>query len=248
MERRSSGINNTFYEDLKEDWLQATNHPIALLRAENNVRNPWILQTIQQSVGPSAHILDIGCGGGLLTNFLASRGYQVTGIDLSASSLEIARQNAIGFKAEYLMAQAEFLPFPNESFDVVSAMDLLEHVENPKRVIEEASRVLKPGGLFFFHTFNRTWQSYLLVIKGVEWCVKNTPSNMHVFSLFIKPEEMEGLCKRVSLKVETWMGLNPKALSLPFWKMLWTREVPSDFLFTFTKSLKTGYVGIARKI
>jgi 2-polyprenyl-6-hydroxyphenyl methylase/3-demethylubiquinone-9 3-methyltransferase len=238
MERK---INNAFYEELKEGWYEESSHPIALLRSENALRNPWIASKIS---APSK-ILDMGCGGGFLTHFLSQKGHETYGVDLSPSSLEIARKKDP--KTHYLCADVTKLPFEDKSFDVVSAMDLLEHVEDPRKVIAEASRLLRPQGLFFFHTFNRNFFSYLLVIKGVEWIVKNTPKNMHVYPLFIKPVELQQMCEEFQLEVEEFKGVRPKFKKKAFWKMIVTREVPSDFEFEFTPSLSTGYSGMARK-
>lgn len=236
-------INNAFYETLKEKWHLSTNHPVALLRAENALRNPWIAKQLS----PHSKVLDIGCGGGFLTNFLAQEGHQVFGVDLSLESLKVAQEGDKTKTVDYQVADAVALPFPSESFDVVTAMDLLEHVESPSKVISEAARILKPGGLFFFHTFNRNFLSWLIVIKGVEWCVKNTPPNMHVYPLFIKPKELIKMCQENTLKVEKIVGVRPKFLNIAFWKMLLTRRVPSSFEFKFTNSLLTGYSGVAKK-
>ena len=248
MEKQASAqtINNTFYDTLHEDWYTAKNHPIALLRAENKVRNPWIASEIRKRFNKNVSLLDVGCGAGLLTNALATEGHSVTGIDLSEQSLEIAKTKDATKKVQYLKANAYDLPFPTASFDVVSAMDILEHVENPNRLIEEASRVLKKGGIFFFHTFNRNPLSYLVIIKGVDWCVQNAPKNMHVYPLFIKPKELRLLCQGHDLDVESMIGLRPR-IDFPFFRMLLTRVVSSDFSFCFSKSLATGYCGIAKK-
>ncbi len=246
MERQAGSqmlINNDFYDELMEGWYTKCNHPIALLRAENALRVPWILKEIS----PKKTVLDIGCGAGILTNALAKAGHKTFGIDLSAKSLEIAKKRDITTSVSYVQANAYSLPFENESFDVVCAMDVLEHVEEPSLLISEASRVLKANGLFFFHTFNRNWFSYMLVIKGVEWCVPNTPQNMHVYPLFIKPSELDELCSNRDLKIINIQGFSPKIFSKPFLKMLFTRKVPEDFGFRFSKSLLTGYCGYAKK-
>jgi 2-polyprenyl-6-hydroxyphenyl methylase/3-demethylubiquinone-9 3-methyltransferase len=245
---RKDGVNNAFYDTLGEGWYTASNHPIALLRAENAIRGPWIVETIQQKFGSNAQVLDVGCGGGFLSNLLASSGFQVTGIDLSNESLEIAKQQDKTKSANYLFADATALPFEDASFDVVCALDLLEHVENPQAVIKEASRVLKKDGLFFFHTFNRNLLSWLLVIKGVEWAVPNTPDRIHVLRLFIKPQELKAFCENSQISIQEIRGLKPK-LSLPIlWNMLTRRKVPENFAFEFTPSLRTGYIGLGRKI
>jgi len=239
-------INNGFYEELLESWYTAQDHPIALLRAENAVRIPWILSELSKRASTGAFLLDIGCGAGFLTNAAQKAGYRVSGIDLSESSLSVARQFDATQKVEYIQASAYSLPFANETFDAVAATDILEHVEKPHLLIAEASRVLKKGGTFFFHTFNRNFLSYLIIIKGVEWFVKNTPKNMHVYSLFIKPSELKNLCAQYNLHTSLMVGLRPQ-LSFPFFKMLITRKVPPSFSFRFSKTLVTGYCGIAEK-
>ena len=249
MERQtgSPSINNAFYDDLEEDWYTASNHPIALLRAENAIRTPWILKEIHQRFAAQPiSALDIGCGAGLLTNVLASAGHSVSGIDLSEKSLETAKRHDKTGRVDYQLANAYSLPFPEASFDVVSATDVLEHVEDPNLLIAEASRVLKKNGFFFFHTFNRNPISYFFIIKGVEWCVSNAPKHMHVYSLFIKPQELTRLCHDWDLSVESLQGLRP-VFSRPFFQMLFTRKVPENFTFRFSKSLMTGYCGIAQK-
>ncbi len=240
-------INNDFYEDLQEGWYAASDHPVALLRAENAIRSPWILEEIAKQYSSKTSVLDIGCGAGLLTNALAKEGHTVTGIDLSESSLETAKRHDQTKTVRYIPANAYSLPFADQQFDVVCATDVLEHVEDPGLLIAEASRVLKTNGLFFFHTFNRNPLSYIIVIKGVEWCVKNTPKNMHVYPLFIKPYELDELCQIYRLQVQKWVGLRPQIFNWPFFKMLLTRKVPKNFRFCFSKSLATGYCGIAQK-
>lgn len=249
MERQESTmINNAFYDDLGEEWYHAGNHPIALLRAENEVRAPWVVEEIEVRIGKKARVLDVGCGAGFLSNQLAVHGFDVVGLDLSQSSLDVAAAHDATHAVKYIRGDAYHLPFADARFDVVCAMDILEHLEEPARAIQQAARVLKPGGLFFFHTFNRTPLSYLVAIKGLEWCVANAPKNIHVYKLFITPKELKQMCAYAGLGVTVIRGLVPKVCSTAFWKMLWTRQVPQDFTFRFTKSLATGYCGVAKKI
>jgi 2-polyprenyl-6-hydroxyphenyl methylase/3-demethylubiquinone-9 3-methyltransferase len=240
-------INNAFYEELGEKWYEECAHPIALLRAENSTRNPWILNEIHARYQASCAILDIGCGAGFLSNALAKAGHQVTGVDLSESSLAVARKYDETQSVHYLKQDAFSLPFPKGSFDVICAMDFLEHIENPKLLLEKVSLLLKPRGLFFFHTFNRNLLSWLLVIKGVEWLVPNTPKHMHVYPLFIKPKELCLWLAEVDLQVEKIRGLMPCFHSLPFWKSLFQRKVDPALCFQFTHSSLSGYVGIANR-
>ncbi len=193
------------------------------------------------------NVLDVGCGAGFLTNELARQGFAVTGLDASVQSLEVARHYDATGSVRYETGDANNLPYPAGTFEVACAMDLLEHVEQPARVIGEISRVLKPGGLFFFHTFNRNPISWLIGIKGVEWFVKNTPRDLHVLRLFIKPAELRQMCEQSGLRVESIRGFAPKFFHSAFWKMILTGEVDDDFEFQFTRSTLTGYLGKAIK-
>jgi 2-polyprenyl-6-hydroxyphenyl methylase/3-demethylubiquinone-9 3-methyltransferase len=240
-------VNNDVYETLGERWYHAEDDPIALLRAESRLRNPWIASEIARALGSrSGDVLDVGCGGGFLSNHLGSLGHRVTGLDASRDALAIASRHDDTGLVRYQQGDALQLPFGDASFDAVCAMDFLEHVENPERVIAEAARVLKPRGLFFFHTFNRNFLSWLVVIKGVEWFVRNTPRDLHILRLFLKPAEVRAACEKHGLVAVEMHGVRP-TLGIPFWKMLFTRRVPADFSFTFTKSTGLGFSGMARK-
>lgn len=268
-----ASVNNAFYDTLGDRWYDAYDDPVALLRAEGKLKNPWVMERIRASlygsreirdiggtgdtVGRPGRILDIGCGAGFLANALAAQGHQVTGIDMSSGSLKVARaksgaalssqsHGSRARHAQYRVADAYRLPFRDAAFDAVSALDFLEHVTEPERVIAEAARVLKPGGLFFFHTFNRNRLAWLIVIKGLEWFVRNTPDHMHVLPLFIKPKELEGYCIKAGMQPMEMTGIRP-ALGRPFWQMLATRRVPKDFAFRLTPSLNISYLGYARK-
>ncbi len=237
-------INNACYDDFGKRWYEEGNdHPIALLRAENRARLPWINRIIEEHFGTSPlKILDVGCGGGLVCNELIKKGHAVTGVDLSLPSLEIAKERDSTKRVNYLEANALELPFENSTFDIVCSMDFLEHVEDPERAVKESSRVLKPNGLFFFHTFNRNFLSYLVIIKGVEWFVRKTPKNLHLYNLFIKPSELKEMGAKNGLYPGSLQGLSPKC-SLPLLKMLLTRRVPPNLEFQFTSSSPCGYSG-----
>jgi 2-polyprenyl-6-hydroxyphenyl methylase/3-demethylubiquinone-9 3-methyltransferase len=237
-------VNNRWYDSLDQQWYEARDNPVALLRAEAQLRNPWLADTL--GAAPRA-VLDLGCGGGFLANYLAACGHRMVGIDTSAEALGVAQRYDHTRRAVYLVGDACALPFADASFDAVCAMDLIEHVTAPERLIAEAARVLRPGGLFFFHTFNRTWQAHLIVIKGVEWFVENTPKDLHVIELFRSPEEVAAMCRRERLEPVCVRGSRPR-FGWPLWRMLATGRVGDDLAFRFTRSTKLGYTGYARKL
>ena len=242
-----AAVNNAFYDELGDRWYTAQDDPVALLRAESRLRNPWLSEQISRKHGAGARVLDMGCGAGFLSNHLAGEGFAVTGLDASPSSLEVAARHDATGKARYVLGDALRLPFADGSFDAVCAMDFLEHVEDPARVIAEAARVLKVGGTFFFHTFNRNPLAWLVIIKGVEWFVRHTPKDMHVLRLFIKPRELAALCNQQGLAVTELHGSEPVALSWAFWRMLLTGVVPTDFRFRFSRSTLLAYTGCAQR-
>lgn len=239
-------VNNEIYHSYGERWYGAADDPVALLRAEARARNPWIASEIRRRLSSSkARVLDIGCGAGFLANHLALQGFDVTGIDASETSLEVARRYDSTGSVDYRSGDASRLEFMDGTYDVACALDFLEHVEDPIRVLQEASRVLKAGGLFFFHTFNRNLLSWLVVIKGVEWFVSNTPRDMHSLRYFIKPAELRRMCRECGLDMVLCRGFNPKIAQSAFWKMLFTGRVGDDFTFGFTRSTLLGYTGLA---
>jgi 2-polyprenyl-6-hydroxyphenyl methylase/3-demethylubiquinone-9 3-methyltransferase len=249
MEERLAGeVNNRLYHALGERWYTAKDDPVALLRAESRSRNQWIVHEVRQAFSAGRiHVLDVGCGAGFLSNDLARQGFAVTGLDASASSLEVARQYDETHTVTYEPGDAYHLPYAAESFEVACAMDFLEHVEEPESIVKEISRVLKPHGLFFFHTFNRNWLAWLIIIKGVEWFVRNTPRDLHVLKRFIKPCELRAMCAASGLQVQALQGFAPKINQRAFWHMLRTGIVEDAFAFAFTKSTLTGYAGMAVK-
>lgn len=244
----SSKIDNEHYEDLGPRWYEAYDHPVALLRAESRAKSKWISEQLAQNgFGLRSRVLDVGCGAGFLTNHLAGEGFEVTGIDCSASSLaEAARRDPTG-QVRYLQADAYALPFADQSFDVVAALDFLEHVERPAEAIAEMARVLRPGGCLFFHTFSRNWLAGLVVICLVEWFIANTPKRMHLYKMFIKPSELQKMCADCGLVVTKQVGLKPRWRLRELGQILRSGEVPKGFSFELSSKLWISYLGFAIK-
>jgi len=242
-------VNNEIYKHLGDKWYLEDHDPIAILRAENVLKDLFIQNSLMALQGNKANtILDVGCGGGLLTNSLAKAGYTVTGIDVAENALEMAKKYDATGSVRYQKANAYELPFGPQSFDCVCIMDFLEHVEFPAQVIKEASRVLKHKGSLFFHTFNRNLLTWLIVIKGIDWFVPNATKDMHLYRCFITPQEMQDLVERFNMQICHLCGIAPRLFSKAVLKLLLTRKVPKDFEFQYKKSLVLGYLGHARKL
>ena len=240
-------VNNDIYETLGDRWYTAHDDPVALLRKESATKIAWMSSKLRAlGLTDRMKLLDVGCGAGFLTNHFASENFAVYGLDISEDSLRVARNHDATQSVTYVAGDAYRLPYDDASFDVVTSMDFLEHVDRPADVIKEISRVLKPGGLFFFHTFNRNWLSYIVIIKLVEWFVKNTPKHMHVLRLFIKPAELGKMCEANLLEPKEFVGLRPRLSRITFESLL-TGVVPENFAFKITRSLKLSYLGYAVK-
>jgi len=157
--------------------------------------------------------LEVGCGGGFMTEEMARMGFSTTGVDPSEPSLRVAAEHArrSGLDIRYRTGTGESLPFEDRTFGAVFCCDVLEHVRDLPKVISEISRVLKPGGVFYYNTLNRTWASLLGAIKiGQEW--KRWaffPPNLHVWRMFIKPREMKSLLRQNRLEWKEHRGMMP---------------------------------------
>jgi 2-polyprenyl-6-hydroxyphenyl methylase / 3-demethylubiquinone-9 3-methyltransferase len=246
--RNPARINNRFYEELGDRWYDDDRHPIALLRAETKIRLAYIERVLRGRGEDRARILDLGCGGGLITIPLAVKGYDIKGVDISENSLSVARKRvpkgvAITFAADNVYDLHE----ASAAYDVVLMMDLLEHLEDQETAVAQASRVLKPKGLLIFHTFNRNVLSYLVAITGIEVLCADSPEDIHVYQLFVKPVELSRMCARAGLRTCEFIGIRPRFFTRAFLSTLATRAVHPKFQFRFTRSTMVGYLGYAIK-
>ena len=174
--------------------------------------NPLRLRFMaQQGSLANKKIIDIGCGGGILTEGLARQGARVTAIDMSPEALFIARQHAQQHQLsiEYQQTTAEaFAATHAQCFDIVTCMELLEHVPDPGSVINACARLVKPDGHLFFSTINRNLKSYAVAIIGAEYILKVLPQGTHDYHRFIKPSELESMLSEQGLQLGALSGIS----------------------------------------
>lgn len=179
----------------------------APLHAINPLRLGWIEERVALA---GLRTLDVGCGGGLLAEAMARAGADVTGIDLAEASLSVARLHASGsgLDIDYRTVAAEaFADGHPEGFDVVTCLEMLEHVPDPASVVDACARLVRPGGHVFFSTINRNPTSWLFAIAGAERVLRLLPKGTHEWSRFIRPSELATHCRAAGLDIGTLTGL-----------------------------------------
>jgi len=179
----------------------------------NPLRLNWIDNHAQLK---GKRVLDIGCGGGILAESMADAGASVTGIDLSEKALGVARLHLLesGKKVDYRMISAEELATQAAgTFDVVTCMEMLEHVPNPASTIAACAALAKPSGHVFFSTINRNLKAYVLAIIGAEYILRMLPKGTHDYAKFIKPSELARWAKSVGLQPDELIGMTYNPLS-----------------------------------
>jgi 2-polyprenyl-6-hydroxyphenyl methylase/3-demethylubiquinone-9 3-methyltransferase len=183
--------------------------------------NPLRLKWIDERA-PLAdkRVLDIGCGGGILTESMAVLGAQVKGIDLSTKALGVAKLHGIesGIKVDYEAISAEDLAAREPgSFDVVTCMEMLEHVPDPAQVVQACQTLVKPGGMVFFSTINRNPKAYLMAVIGAEYLLRMLPRGTHDYRRFIKPSELARFARDAGLRVSDMTGLHYNPITKAYW-------------------------------
>jgi len=198
--------------------------------------NPLRLDYIADQLDmANSHILDVGCGGGLLAEGMASRGATVTGIDRSEKALGVAQAHAAssGVSVQYEYNDAEsWAESHAESYDAVTCLEVLEHVPDVPRTIAACANMLKPGGSFFFATLNRTPTSYLKAIIGAEYVMGWLPKGTHQYNKFIRPSEMVSAIRGAGLEVKEIKGMSYRML---------------NDVFYLSDDLSVNYLGVATK-
>ena len=184
----------------------------------NPLRLEWI-----DAIAPISQrrVLDIGCGGGILADSMARKGAEVSGIDLAGKALKVAQLHALeagtrGVKYREISAEALAAEQPG-SFDVVTCMEMLEHVPQPASVIQACADLVKPGGWVFFSTINRNLKSFMLAIVGAEYVLGMLPRGTHEYAKLIRPSELAGYCRAAGLDLRHTRGMEHNPLTRRYW-------------------------------
>jgi len=201
----------------------------------NPLRLDWI-----QSIFPISGVraLDVGCGGGILADSMARKGADVTGIDLSTKALKVAQLHALEAETPRIIyreisAEALAVEAPG-SFDVVTCMEMLEHVPDPASVVRACSELVKPGGWVFFSTLNRNPKSFLFAILGAEYLLNMLPRGTHEYAKMIRPSELAGYCRQADLDVQQTSGMEYNPLTKRY---SMSSDTGVNYLFATRKSL-----------
>lgn len=200
----------------------------------NPLRLDWIDQRAR--IG-GKRVVDIGCGGGILSDSMARRGAQVLGIDLATKALKVAQLHALEAQTpnvDYREVSAEALAeeAPGQ-FDVVTCMEMLEHVPEPASVVRACSTLVKPGGWVFFSTINRNAKAFVLAIVGAEHVLKMLPKGTHEYARFIRPSELAQWCRDAQLDVQGTRGMEYNPLTRRYWL---SGDTSVNYLFACRKS------------
>jgi 2-polyprenyl-6-hydroxyphenyl methylase/3-demethylubiquinone-9 3-methyltransferase len=205
------------FADLAHRWWDP-NSEFKPLHDINPLRADYIRDRVAES-GQSlqgARLLDVGCGGGLLSEAMAAMGAEVTGIDLGEKALGVARLHALesGSPAKYRLVAAEALAAEAPaSFDVVTCLEMLEHVPDPAQTVSACAGLVRPGGHLFFSTINRNPKSYLFAVIGAEYLLRLLPKGTHDYQKFIRPSELTRWCRDSGLEAQQLIGMSYNPLT-----------------------------------
>ena len=202
----------------------------------NPLRLEWI-----NGISPltGLNVLDVGCGGGILADSMARKGAQVLGIDLSAKALKVAQLHAMEAQTPHVaykeISAEQLATEAPAQFDVVTCMEMLEHVPNPASVVQACADLVKPGGWVFFSTINRSSKSFLLAILGAEYLLGLVPRGTHEYAKLIRPSELAAYCRASDLDVRHTRGLEYNPITKRFWM---SRDTAVNYLFAAQRPLQ----------
>jgi len=205
------------FSDLAHRWWDPESE-FRPLHQINPLRLGWIDQLVPVK---GKRVLDVGCGGGILADAMARKGADVLGIDLATKALKVAQLHALEANTQgvaYREVSAEELAEEQPaSFDVVTCMEMLEHVPDPSSVVRACSTLVKPGGWVFFSTINRNPKSFLFAIVGAEYVLQLLPKGTHEYAKLIKPSELAAHCRAAGLQLDSTRGMEYNPLTRRYW-------------------------------
>jgi 2-polyprenyl-6-hydroxyphenyl methylase / 3-demethylubiquinone-9 3-methyltransferase len=201
------------FSDLAHRWWD-TESEFRPLHQINPLRLDWITSLVSLE---GKRVLDVGCGGGILADSMARRGAEVVGIDLATKALKVAKLHALeaetqGVNYREISAEALAAQQPG-SFDVVTCMEMLEHVPDPSLIVKACAELVKPGGYVFFSTINRNAKAFLFAIVGAEYLLNLLPRGTHEYGKLIKPSELAAYCRAVELDLHQTKGMEYNPLT-----------------------------------
>ena len=205
------------FSDLAHRWWDSDSE-FRPLHQINPLRLGWI-----NGIAPLAQqrVLDVGCGGGILADSMARCGAEVLGIDLSTKALKVAQLHALEAETpnlRYLEISAEELALDQPgSFDIVTCMEMLEHVPDPASVVRACAQLVKPGGWVFFSTIHRSAKAFLLAVVGAEYILNMLPRGTHAYDKMIRPSELAAHCRMAGLTLQQTRGLEFNPLTQRYW-------------------------------
>lgn len=236
------------YNNLAEKWYKEKNHSMALFRAQSKLTTPWILSEIRKQIGYSAKIIDISCGAGFFAIEAAKAGHKMTAMDISSAAIKVSEMYDVTKQINFVQGDAYKIPFSRESFDVVVGLDLIGNVSDPQQIFFEASRVLRPGGLFFFQAINKNILSYFFEGKFLQYIFNKNKTASFVMPLFRRTQEVEEWIEDAGMDLCLLRGISPIIMQKPFWTLLWNGQVQDDFRYQWTRGTLFNYLGSARKL
>ncbi len=225
------------FSDLAHRWWDE-NGEFRPLHQINPLRLQWIssLCTLK-----GQQVLDVGCGGGILADAMARQGAQVLGIDLAAKPLKVAQLHALEAETtgvDYREISAEALAVERPAtFDVVTCMEMLEHVPDPSSIVRACAALVKPGGWVFFSTINRNPKAFLFAIVGAEYVLNLLPKGTHEYAKMIRPSELAAWCRGADLDLQQTRGLEHNPVTRRYWL---SADTSVNYLFATRRPSATG--------
>ena len=234
------------FNRLSETWWNKQG-PMRPLHVVNTLRLDYVMTQVARHVGRNPanalyglRVLDVGCGGGLLAEPMARHGAIVVGVDASPGNISAAKRHAAlhGVALEYRLGEPADVLSPEEKFDVVMALEVVEHVSDMPAFLATAASSLAPGGILFVSTIDRTWKSYIFAIVGAEYVLKVLPRGTHQWSMFVRPQELSAALSPQGLTRQDLRGMRYQPLQH---RASWCSSTSVNYIATYTRSVTSDH-------